>query len=403
MTIWILALVLLAAGAGLGLRQGAIRTAISFVGIVSAVLFAGILGNLIKPLWPHVGIQNPTLIWALAPLVAFIIVLILFKVAGFFVHRKVYLFYKYKAGDLRMALWERLNSRLGLCLGLLNGTAYLLLVSFVIFNLAYWTIQVAPSSNESVAIRVINRMGADLAASGLAGAARSLVPLPDPYYQLADLAGLLRQNPGLKDRLENYPAFLSLAERDDFKQLGQDSGFQSAWESSAPIAQFLSDTQVKAMLQNNDLTTMVLGLLQANWTDLNGYLKTGKSQNYDSEKILGRWGFNVNVSVGTLLIARPNLPAAEIKALRSLWSRAYARTILVAAADHQAFLKNWPRFTVENGMPTVAETTTWQGQWNNAGTNYDLSLNGKSMTARTDGLRLTIKSAGDVWVFDREE
>ena len=162
MTIWILALVLLAAGAGLGLRQGAIRTAISFVGIVSAVLFAGIPGNLIKPLWPHVGIQNPTLIWALAPLVAFIIVLILFKVAGFFVHRKVYLFYKYKAGDLRMALWERLNSRLGLCLGLLNGTAYLLLVSFVIFNLAYWTIQVAPSSNESVAIRVINRMGADL-------------------------------------------------------------------------------------------------------------------------------------------------------------------------------------------------------------------------------------------------
>jgi hypothetical protein len=403
MTIWILALVLLAAGAGLGFRQGAIRTAISFVGIVSAVLFAGLLGNLLKPLGPHVGIQNPTLIWALAPLVAFLIVLILFKVAGFFVHQKVYLFYKYKAGDLRMALWERLNSRLGLCLGLLNGTAYLLLVAFVIFNLSYWTIQVAPSSNESVAIRVINRMGADLSATGLAGAARSLVSVPDPYYQLADLAGLLRQNPGLKNRLKKYPAFLSLDERDDFKQLGQDSGFQNAWESSAPIAQLLGDTQVKAMLKNNDVTTMVLGILQANWADLNRYLKTGKSQSYDSEKILGRWGFNVNVSVGTLLIARPNLPAAEIKALRSLWSGAYAQTVFVASADHQAFLENMPRFKVEMGMTTVAETTTWQGQWNNAGTNYDLSLNGKSMTARTDGLRLTIKSAKDVWVFDREE
>ena len=112
-----------------------------------------------------------------------------------------------------------------------------------------------------VAIRMINQMGHDLGATGLAGAARSLVPLPDMYYQLADLAGLLRQNPQLKDRLENYPAFLSLAERDDFKQLGQDSDFQSAWESSAPIAQFLSNTQVKAMLQNNELTTMVLGTL----------------------------------------------------------------------------------------------------------------------------------------------
>ncbi|HEV2437107.1 MAG TPA: CvpA family protein [Verrucomicrobiae bacterium] len=402
MTIWILALVLLAAGAGLGFRQGAIRTAISFFGIVSAVLFAGMLGNLLKPLWPHVGVQNPTLIWALAPLVAFIIVLILFKVAGFFVHRKVYLFYKYKAGDLRMALWERLNSRLGLCLGLVNGTAYLLLVSFVIFNLSYWTIQVAPSSNESMAIRVINRMGTDLDATGLAGAARSLESLPDSYYQLADLAGLLRQNPKLKNRLNNYPAFISLGERDDFKQLGQDSSFQTAWESSAPIAQILGDTQVKAMLRNNDLTRTVLGLLQANWSDLNGYLKTGKSQSYDSEKILGRWGFNVNVSVGTLLIARPNLPAAEIKALRSMWSRAYAQTVFVAGADHQAFLENMPRFKVENGAATVAETTTWQGQWNNAGTNYDLTLNGKSMTARSDGLRLTIKSGSDVWVFDRD-
>lgn len=403
MTIWILALVLLAAAAGLGFRQGAIRTAISFAGIVSAVLLAGIIGHLFKPLLPRVGIQNPTVIWALAPLVAFILVLILFKVAGFFVHRKVYLFYKYKAGDLRLVLWERLNSRLGLCLGLLNGTAYLLLVSFVIFNLSYWTIQVAPSSSEPITIRVLNRMGGDLGATGLAGAARSLVSLPDLYYHLADLAGLLRQNPDLKDRLNSYPAFISLGERDDFKQLGQDSSFQSAWSSSAPIAQLLGDTQVKTMLKNNDLTAMILDILQANWTDLNAYLKTGKSQSYDSEKILGRWVFNVNVSVGTLLIARPNLPAAEIKALRSIWSKAYGQTAFVAGADHQAFLENMPRFKVENGVATVAETTTWQGRWNRTGTNYDLSLNGKSMSASTDGLRLTIKSAKDVWVFDRAQ
>ena len=144
MTIWILALVLLGAGAGLGLRQGAIRTSITFVGIVVAVSLAGMLGNLLKPLFPHVGIQNPTLIWLLAPVEAFVIVLILFKIAGLIVHRKVYLFYKYKAGDLRMTLWERLNSRLGLCVGLLNGTAYLLLVSFVIYNFSYWTAQIAP-------------------------------------------------------------------------------------------------------------------------------------------------------------------------------------------------------------------------------------------------------------------
>jgi hypothetical protein len=136
--------------------------------------------------------------------------------------------------------------------------------------------------------------------------------------------------------------------------------------------------------------------------DLVVYLKTGKSPKYDSEKLLGRWDFNVNVAVGTLLINRPNIPPAEIKALRGLWSDAYAQTVFVAAADHQAFLKNMPRFKVQMGAATVAEKATLQGQWKSNGTNYDLSLNGKSMTARTDGLRLTIKSGNDSLVFDRE-
>lgn len=403
MTIWILALVLLAAGAGLGFRQGAIRTAISFVGIVTAVLFAGILGSLLKPLLPHIGIHDRTLIWLIAPVEAFVIVLIGFKIAAFFVHRKVYLFYKYKAGDLRLALWERLNSRLGLCVGLLNGTAYLLLVSFVIYNFSYWTVQIAPSGNEARATRVINQLGHDLEATGLASTARSIAPLPDMYYKLADLAGLVCQNPQLSSRLANYPALLSLAERPDMQQLAQNNDFIQAWKQGAPMGQMLNNPQVKGLLQNRDLIDTVWEILRANLDDLTVYLKTGKSPKYDSERLLGRWGFNVNVSVGTLLIARPNIPAAEIKALRGLWSRAYAQTMFVASADHQAFLENMPRFKVENGMATVAQTTTWQGQWNNAGTNYDLSLNGKSMTARTDGLRLTIKSASDVWVFDRAQ
>jgi len=407
MTIWILALVLLAAGAGLGLREGAIRVATSFIGIVVGVLFAGILGNQLKPLFPRVEIQNPTLIWMLAPLIAFIVILVLFKVIGFFVHRKVYLFYKYKAGDLRLALWERLNSRLGLCLGLMNGTAYLLLISFIIYNLSYWTIQIAPASNESVAIRLINRMGRDLEATGLVGAARSVAPLPNLYYQLADLAGFLRQNPQVKDRLGSYPAFLSLAERDDFKQLGQNDSFQNAWQNLAPITRLLNNSQIESMLKDNNLTATILGILQANWDDLNHYLKTGKSPKYDSEKLLGRWDFNVNVSVGMLLIAHPNISPTEIKGLRSLWSKAYAQTVFIAAAGQQAFLKNVPRFKVEKGVATVAEKITFQGQWKNDGTNYELSLddNGRhqSMVAHTDGLRLTIKSSNDSWVFDREQ
>lgn len=406
MTIWILALVLLASGAGLGFRHGAIRVGISFIGIVAATLFAGLLGNQLKPLLPRIGIQNPTLIWSLAPLVAFILILVVFKVAGFFVHRKVELFYKYKAGDLRQALWKRLNSRLGACLELLNGTAYLLLVSFVIYNVSYWTVQTASGSDEPFALRTLNRLGNDLEATGLADAAHAVAPLPTAFYQLADLAGLLRQNPRLNKRLEEYPAFLSLAERSEFAQLSQDSSFQDAWQSRAPLSQLLKDTQVTDMLKNSELTATIFGVIQDNWSDLNTYLQTGNSPKYGSEKILGRWKFNVNVSVGSLLIAHPKITPAEIKALRGLWSDAYAQTVFVASADHQAFLENLPRFTIQNGMAAVAEKLNFQGRWNNAGADYDVSLSGngqnKSMTAHTDGVRLTMKSGNDNWVFDRE-
>ena len=402
MTIWILALVLLASGAGLGFRQGAIRTGISFVGIVTAVTFAGLLGRLLKPLLPHVGIQNPTLIWLLAPVEAFVIILILFKVAAFIVHRKVNLFYKYKAGDLRLALWERLNSRLGLCIGLLNGTAYLVLISFVVFNFCYWTVQIAPSSSESRTTRVINQLGHDLEATGLASTARAVAPLPETYYKVADLTGLICQNPQVSGRLASYPPLLSIAERDDVQQLAQDSDLTSAWKQGAPMGQILNNPKVKALLQDRDLIDTVWETLNANLDDLPVYLKTGKSPKYDPEKILGRWAFNVNVSVGMLLIVRPNIRAAEFKAVRALWSDAYSQTVFIAAADHQAYLKDMPTFTVQNGVAAVGQKSSWQGQWNNAGTNYGLSLNGKSMTATTDGLRLTIKSAAETWVFDRE-
>ena len=78
---------------------------------------------------------------------------------------------------------------------MLNGTAYLLLVSFVIYNFSYWTVQIAPSNNEARTTRVINRLGHDLETTGLAGPARSIVPLPDMYYKLADLAGFALPKP----------------------------------------------------------------------------------------------------------------------------------------------------------------------------------------------------------------
>jgi hypothetical protein len=235
MTIWILALLLLASGIMMGLKQGAIRAAFSFVGIIFAALLAVLVGKLFKPLLPHAGIHDETLIWMIAPVMGFSLVLVLFKVAGFLAHRKVNVHYKYYAGDLRLALWERMNSRLGGCVGALNGTAYLVLLCFAIYNFSYWTVQVAPDDNESRAAKLVNELGHDLDSTGMDKAARSVATMPEDYYKVADLAGLICQNPQLTDRLGRYPAFISLFERDDLQQLAQNADLTNAWLSHAPM------------------------------------------------------------------------------------------------------------------------------------------------------------------------
>jgi hypothetical protein len=402
MFIWILALVLFAACIALGHKLGAINAAFTFVGIVFAGLLAAPLGGLVKHLLAHTGIHNETMAWAIAPIVTFFIILSVFKATGFFVHRKVEVYYKYKAGDLRLALWERLNARLGACIGTLNGTAYLVLASFVIYNFSYWTVQVAPSDNETRTTKFINHLGNDLQSTGLDKAGHSLAAMPDNFYKVADLAGLIAQNPQLSDRLGRYPAFISLVERDDIQQLVKNSDFAAAWDAHAPIGQLLNDPQFKTLLQNNDLINMVWGTVLDNLDDLTAYLKTGTSAKFN-DPILGRWDFNVSVSVAMLRQARPNIPSNEMRAIRAMWTQGFADTTLVTAGDGQAFLKNLPNFKKQ---PPVPET--WKGTWTTSGTNYNLSLdcNGenKSMTAQIGGGRLTLKEDDkSVLIFDRED
>jgi hypothetical protein len=401
--IWILALLVLASGVGMGLRLGAICTAFSFIAIVLGTFFAVLLGPLFKHLLPHVGIENPVLAWMIAPIVGFFFVYVIIMSVGFEVHRRVSVYYKYKAGDLRLALWQRLNHRLGGCLGVLNGTAWLVLISFFVFNLSYLTAQVAPGENEAKMTRLMNNLGQGLQSTGLDKAARSVGSLPDTFYKTADFAGLLAQNPALSERLGNYPAFISLAERDDIQQLAQDSSLVDAWKDGAPMGAILNDPQVQAILKNTNLVETVWSLIQTNMDDMTNFLITGQSPKYDSEKIIGHWNFDLIPTLAGLRDSRPDIKPSEMKVIRMAWSQAFAQTTFVAGTDGQIFLKNVPDFKAK---PPAAET--WTGQWlSNDGTNYDVTLNAngktQSGTAETDGLRLTIKLPENTYVFQRAD
>src|SRR5579859_3331678 len=230
MTIWALAVVLLASVAALGYRQGGIRVAFSFFGILVGVALAVPLGHPFGRLLGVVGIKDPLLVWALGPVLVFIIISIIFKVAAAQVHQKVDVHYKYKAGDLRLALWERLNHRLGLCMGILNGAAYLVLLCFLIYVPSYMTYQVASSDKDPSWMRLLNRMGMDLQTTGMSKVARALDSIPRENYDMEDLLGTLYHNPLAEARVSSYPAFLGLSELPELQNLGNDTAFTAAWQ-----------------------------------------------------------------------------------------------------------------------------------------------------------------------------
>jgi len=407
MSIWILAVVVMILTALAGWRLGAIRAAISFVGILCAALLAAPVGRLVHPLLPHLGAGNPIIAWALAPVVGFILVSIVFKVIGQPVHNRVEHFYKYKAGDLRLALWRRMNSRLGICVGLLNGALYFVLISFLIFNLTYWTTQVAVASQQPLAIRLANTLGNDLQATHLTRTASAVGSLPKPYYQFADLAGFLMQNPQVGSRLAEYPGLTSLWERDDFQALVSDGTLTNALASGATLGELLDDPTLRTFLENKDQTKLVTEILQTNLEDLTAYLQTGKSTKYVG-KIIGHWEFNPAVTIAWMRQSNPKIPASEMRAVRAVWTQAYANTRVLVTGDNQLFVKNLPKFLAQPqaGQPPF-QLQNWKGDWETNDTSYNLhlSLGGeeKFLTATAEDLRLSVKDGKNLLIFDRAD
>jgi hypothetical protein len=408
MSIWILAVLVLIILALAGWRQGGIMASFSFVGILFGALLAVPVGKIFHPLLPHLGAANPLVAWAMAPLCGFVLISIIFTVVGIKVSKQTEVRFKHKESELRNAMYLRLNVRLGIIVGLLNGAAYFILVSFVIYNLAYLTKQVAVAPNQPFAIRTLTQMGNDLQSAGLERTAVAVGSLPHEYYQISDLAGFLMQNPDAAGRLANYPGMTSLWQRDDMQSLVTDPTLTNALAAGSSIQDILNEPSVQDFMKNKDLRNVMTDAIETNLDDLTTYLQTGKSAKY-SDKIIGQWDYNVRVTLAWWRLSQSKVDANEMLALRNLWSKAYGDTTVLATGDHQLFIKNLPHFntgTQPNQPPTI-DQQNWRGDWSvDDGTNYTLhvSLNGedKFLSATADDLRMSAKDGRTKMFFDRE-
>jgi hypothetical protein len=410
MTIWILAILCLAGAALAGWRQGAIRAAFSFVGILFAALLGPLLGKLFGLILPYFGVTSPVTGWIVQPILGFSLVLILFKVAAQNVHKKVETFYRYKAGDLRQTLWERLNTRLGICVGLLNGTAYFVLVSFFLFNFSYLTSQTAVAANQPFVVRMVNDAGSSMVSSGFSRTAAAVGTLPPMYYKIADTTGFLLQNPDAAQRLMTYPGLASLWERDEMLPLMSDPSISNAIVSGASVATVMNLPSIQDFLHNKPLSQSVWTIVETNFNDITNFLATGKSPKFDGEKLIGSWEFNAAVTLAWVRQDRPRMTVAEMRALRSWMVQSYSQTRLLVTGDNQVFVRNLPRIRPgAGGQQSTTELNNWKGEWSNDTKGYTLHVNFNtdekflSGALAAEGIRLTLKDGRDTLIFDKVE
>jgi hypothetical protein len=265
---------------------------------------------------------------------------------------------------------------------------------------SYPAVQLSTGEADVRALRILNRLGRDLEATGMTKVARALDRMPASFYEAADLAGLLFHNSLLEARLSRYPAFLPLAERPEYQAIGQDTAFAEMRLRRAPLGELLANPNVAAIVGNKDHLVNLWTVAEPNLKDLNEFLATGTSPKYP-DPILGRWYFDINAAMAAYRRIKPTLPSAEMRKFRSLVATNYARTSFTIMPDGEMAIKNLPQ--IKGG---ATEIRSFPSKWKNLGGEYEINLGslgerrGKIETGR---LVLPGSSEGLTLIFSPED
>jgi hypothetical protein len=162
-------------------------------------------------------------------------------------------------------------------------------------------------------------------------------PASEDHYLASDILGLVYNNPAIHSRLASYPPFLGFAEKPEIAELAKDPEVNSLIQSRAGLSQVLEHARIRAVADNPELVNELLGL---DFRDLEGYLRSGISQKYKDEHILGRWRLNVRRSVAEMkIVGTTKLPAVEFNLLRKALNVYLEEMTIGFTTDNKAILK----------------------------------------------------------------
>jgi hypothetical protein len=392
MFLWLSAICILGVVALVGFYQGAIRAACSFLGLFIASALALPLAVIPATILPAFGIKHAVLLAFLPPVLMFIILMALVKTGAFMLHRKAETYYKYKASDTQRGLWERMNHRVGICVGLANGVVYLFLIGILLNIPGYASVQLASSDQEHWSLKGLNVINRDIQSTRFDQALAPFNPATDFYYDSVDTLSYIFHTPLLQQRLSVYPVFLPLAEESRFQEMAKDTQFQQVWLKQPSLGEFLVQPHIQPLVQDPEFYTNVVGLLEGDVTDLKGYLESNVSGKYGDEPLLGPWTFNYSSTYNLARRNKPNMPLAEKQYLANLLRATWNDSVLVAYLNNSLQLKRRSGSTLKGRWKReygskYTLTLTMDGQ----STPFEAVIDGRRITVSQDKLSLVFK------------
>jgi hypothetical protein len=334
-----------------GYYSGPVRAAFTLFGLFFGTLLAGPLSPLTQRLLSVCGLHHPA--WNIfAPQVlGFLIVLTIFKIAGQVVHRKIAVYFKYKVDDKTLYRWQRVYSRLGLCVGLLNGSFYFILLMLLMYSAGYFTTEAASGDSDPASAKLLTETRAQLHNLKLDRVLATYDMVPDKVYETADAADLLLHNPRLKARLGHYPPCMQLSERQDFKDLAHDETLLQMMDTQAKIIDIINYPKVYNMLTNSEIVAQVKNIIGPDLDDLTNYLVTGQSAKYDADPILGVWNINRAATVAEFRKEHKGVTPSVLRGNEEEMFPYIKGLSLMATPDQQVVLKK---------QITVVSAGTWK-------------------------------------------
>jgi hypothetical protein len=396
--VWIIALLCLWAVGLAGYYRGPIRAAFSLMGLLFGLLLARPLAPLTVHLLPLLGLHHP--LWRLfAPEgIAFLLVLVIFKIVGNVLHQRTIIHFKYEKDEHLFFRWERIYNRLGFCVGMVNGAVYFLILMLPVYVAGYFTAAVADAGAPS-SVRFVTVLRAQLHECGLDRVLAAHDPTPPALYQAADIIELVLKNPLLESRLAHYPALLGLSQTKEIQSVASDVTLQEMLQTQARPRDILNYPKIQTMVTNATVPEELYGLLGDDLTDLQEFLITGKSPKYDGEKILGIWDIDVHATLAEERRRHPDMLRNQIAALHTVLVPMISGLSLTAMPDNQIILRK------QNPNSALA-TPVGQGTWKRNGNTWEITLPGnqpdtREVTPSDDGT-LQFTRNGHVLIFNKE-